>query len=421
MSRPVFVLGLGAEGPSGLPAHARTALASATFLAGGTRHLALVEPFGVETFAIKNNLDDLIERLRRRGPEERCVVLASGDPLFYGIGHTLGHALGRDQIRVEPALSSLQMAFARAGVSWHDAVIGTIHGRPLLEALLPLLGRPKIGLFTQDGGSPSAVAAFFLERGLKDYRAFVGENLGAAGDRFTEAPLLDLLDRRFDDLNVLILIREPPIDAIALARTRSLPCPPDSHFARPEYAPVLLTHADVRSMVLARFWGLPEGPIWDIGAGLGGVSVGLARSFPDREIVAVERSSAQRSYLETNRLRFEAYNLRILAGSAPGSLEEEVRPAGIFLGGTGGALDAILDLALDRLRPSGILVANFVGLENLGRALDRLRGAGWTPEVSQASISHGQALAGLTVLSPERPVWIVRAVRSGSEIGEKRF
>ncbi len=171
-------------------------------------------------------------------------------------------------------------------------------------------------------------------------------------------------------------------------------------------------------MALARFWGLPAGPIWDIGAGLGGVSVGLARSFPDREIVAVERSAAQCRYLETNRLRFEAYNLRILAGSAPDSLEVEERPAGVFLGGTGGAIEAILNLVLDRLRPSGILVANFVGLENLGRALDRLRTAGWAPEVSQVSISHGQALAGLTVLSPERPVWVVRAVRPRSEIGD---
>ncbi len=188
MSRPVFVVGLGADGPSGLPARARDALASATFLAGGNRHLGLVEPIRVETFAIGNNLDELIERLRRRGPEERCVVLASGDPLFYGIGHALGRALGRDQIRVEPALSSLQLAFARAGVSWHDAAIGTIHGRPLQEALIPLLGRPKIGLFTQDGGSPSAVAAFFLERGLKDYRAWVGERLGSRLSMLTPRP-----------------------------------------------------------------------------------------------------------------------------------------------------------------------------------------------------------------------------------------
>jgi precorrin-6Y C5,15-methyltransferase (decarboxylating) len=357
-------------------------------------------------------VDELIERLRHRGPEERCVVLASGDPMFYGIGHALSRALGRDQIVVEPALSSVQLAFAYAGLSWDDAAIGTIHGRPLKQALLPLLGHPKLGLFTQDGNSPSAVAAFFLEHGLKDYHAIVGENLALPDERFLEAPLPDLLNRRFGDLNILILIREPAVDQTTPVLTRGVPCPPDSHFAKPENAPVLLTHADVRAVVLSRFWGLPEGPIWDLGAGLGGVSVGLARSFPDREIVAVEQSPVQANYLETNRLRFGAYNLRIIAGIAPGALNEEVEsPAGVFVGGTGGALDAVLDLVLDQLQTRGILVANFVGLENMGRCLDRLRGAGWSPEVSQVSVSHGQDLAGLTVLRPERPVWIVRAVR----------
>jgi precorrin-6Y C5,15-methyltransferase (decarboxylating) len=416
MSRPVVVIGLGAEGPSGLSTRARDTLASATFLAGGKRHLALVGPSLAETFTIGNNVDELIERLRRRGQEEHCVVLASGDPMFYGIGHALSRALGRDQIVVEPAVSSLQLAFARAGLSWHDAAVGTIHGRPLKAVLLPLLGHPKIGLFTQDGGSPSAVAAFFHERGLKDYLAIVSENLATPNEQFLEAPLADLLSRRFGDLNILILIREPAVDATPPVLTRRVSSPPDSLFAKPENAPVLLTHMDVRAVVLSRFWGLPEGPIWDIGAGLGGVSVGLARSFPDREVVAVEQSAVQGRYLETNRTRFGAYNLRIIAGTAPSALkEEDENPAGVFVGGTGGVLDAVLDLVLDRLQPRGILVANFVGLENLGRCLDRLRGAGWMPEVSQVSLSHGQDLAGLTVLTPERPVWIVRGVRPFSD------
>ena len=410
MSRPVAIVGLGAEGLAGLSAEALDAIASATFLAGGKRHLLLAGPTRAERFAIANNLAELADRLARRGPDERCVVLASGDPLFYGIGDMLSRSLGRDQIAVEPALSSMQRAFARAGISWHDAAIGTVHGRPLKEALLSLLGRSKIGLFTQDGASPSAVARFFLERGLNDYRAIVAENLGTARERLTEAPLSDLIEKTFDDLNVLILIRE------AKGRKPGQPfCPPDNLFERPAGAAVLLTHADVRAIVLSRFQGLPDGPIWDIGAGLGGVAVSLAGSFPELEVVAVERSSKQIDCLRTNRSRFETYNLRIIEGTAPGCLEGEDAPAGVFLGGSGGALDAILDLVFARLRPGGAFVANFVGLENLARCLDRLKQAGWATEVTQVAISHGQALAGLTVLTPERPVWIVRAlvVRKG--------
>jgi precorrin-6Y C5,15-methyltransferase (decarboxylating) len=401
----VAVIGIGAEGLAGLSPHAAEAVRSATFLAGGRRHLELAAPTAAETFVIRDNLGELVERLARRGPDERCVVLASGDPLFFGIGHRLAADLGRDAVRVEPAVSSLQLAFARAGVSWHDAAVGSVHGRPLKPALLPLLGRPKIGLFSRDGDSPSEVARFFLDRGLTAYTAWVCERLNAKGERVVAAPLSEIVGRRFDDLNVVILLREGgPADGPR--------APDDREFARPASGPVLLTHEDVRSLVLRRFRGLVEGPVWDIGAGLGGVSVELARAFPSREVVAVERSDERLAFLRQNRVRFEAYNLRILPGEAPECLAgEEEPPAGVFLGGTGSRLAAILDLLAARLRPSGRVVADFVGLENLHDFLAGMNRLGWPTELTQVQINVGQALAGLTALAPQRLVWVVRASR----------
>src|SRR5207245_10687541 len=128
----------------------------------------------------------------------------------------------------EPAVSSLALGFARAGRAWHDAAIASIHGRPLEDTLLPLLGRPLIGLFTQDGASPSAVAAFFLARGLDDYDAWVGERLGAADECVTDLSLPELVGRRFDDLNVLILRRR----GRSVPSAPSLPGLPDGEFAK---------------------------------------------------------------------------------------------------------------------------------------------------------------------------------------------
>jgi precorrin-6Y C5,15-methyltransferase (decarboxylating) len=417
ISRPVVIVGIGADGLPGLSPRARAAIESATFLAGGERHLELVGPppvkvkVEIERFTIRTNLPELVDRLRARRAEERCVVLASGDPLFYGIGHLLGQSLGTDQIVVEPALSSLQLAFARAGISWHDATVASIHGRPLQDTLLPILGKPKVGLFTQDPSSPSAVASFLIERGLSDYAAIVGENLGAENERVRKYPLPELVGREFTPLNVLILLRHPGAILEPDLTGGSAAVIPDALFAQPEAPPILLTHADVRAIVVGRFWGLPAGPLWDIGAGLGGVAVSLARGFPGREIVAVERSADQAAYLRTNRLRFAAHNIRVVFGTAPACLEGEADPAGVFLGGSGGALEAILDRILRRLVPRGILVANFVGLENLGQCLKRLRDAGWPFQVTEASISRSQDLAGLTTLVPDRPVWVVHASR----------
>ena len=103
--------------------------------------------------------------------------------------------------------------------------------------------------------------------------------------------------------------------------------------------------------------------------------------------------------------------MRIVAGEAPGCLIGEGRPAGVFLGGSGGRLDPILDLLGERLPPGGVLVANFVGLENLSRALERLRAEGWATSLTQLQISHGRPLASLTVLSPLHPVWVLQATR----------
>jgi precorrin-6Y C5,15-methyltransferase (decarboxylating) len=411
MTEPIVIVGLGAEGIAGLGPVARSAVQAATFLAGGRRHLRLVGPTDAETYPITDNLEGLLTRLARRGPGERCVVLASGDPLFYGVGHRITEAIGRDQVRVETSVSSMQVAFARVGLSWHDAAVASVHGRPLKTVLLPLLGIRKIGLFARDGESPSEVARFFLDRGLDDYDAWVCENLNSAQESVTSAALPDLVGRRFADLNVMVLHRRPSHLAGAGPAEAPPPDPAEGSFARPPEGAALLTHEDIRELVLRRFRGLCEGSIWDIGAGLGGLSVTLARAFPDRELVAVERSATRAEYLRINRSRFEAYNIRVVEGEAPDCLQGEDRPSGIFLGGSGGQLGPILSLVAEHLLPGGRIVANFVGIENLAYALERLRDIGWQTELTQVQLSEGQMLSGLTTLVPRRPVWIIRAER----------
>ncbi len=411
MSEPVVIVGLGADGVErSTRSRSWLAIRTATFLAGGRRHLQLVGPTDVETLAITDNIDVLLDRLKRRGAHERCVVLASGDPLFFGIADRILQALGRDQVHVETHLSSMQLAFARVGLPWHDAAIASVHGRPLKPTLLPLLGRSRIGLFTRDGASPSEVARFFLDRErADDYDAWVCENLDTKDEKVIAARLSELVDRRFADLNVMVLG----------SRSHDHPFlePNDEAFAQPESGAILLTHEDVRALVVRRFQALGDGPIWDLGAGLGGVSVALARGFPTREIVAVERSPVQTGFLKTNRSRFETYNIRIVAGEAPECLKDEESPAGVFLGGSGGHLDPILNLVIDRLRPGGRFVANFVGLENLTRccwvASGVSAGACELTPCDPRDLGRDGHSAGLTTLVPQRPVWIVRAREAG--------
>jgi precorrin-6Y C5,15-methyltransferase (decarboxylating) len=419
----IHIIGIGADGLGGLRLELVQLICQADFLAGGERHLKLVgEEGGVraQRFIIKDNLGDLLGELVRRHAEQKCVVLGSGDPLFYGVGSLIAGTLGSNLVRIEPTVSSMQLAFARAGLSWQHAALGTIHGRDLRPNLLPLLGRTLIGLFTHDGDSPAAVARFFLQFELNVYEAFVGENLGAKNERVSHWPdLQQLAQQHFSPLNYLILRRTGcPCPIPEMEDRRALaPGIPDDQFARPSEGQEVMTRQEVRSILLGKL-GLTQAgdTVWDIGAGLGTVSVEIAVLRPDVEVVAVERDSARAAFLRQNRERFVAYNVRVVEGTAPSVLDaERERPRIVFLGGSGDQLQAILDFSCSRLRPGGRILANFVTLENLMASVHKLEESRWKFDVTEIQIARSDNLAGLTGLKPHRGVFLVCASKPEAE------
>lgn len=407
----ISIIGMGAEGPTALRAEVLERIRSADFLAGGERQLQFFAA-GKDCFTIRNNLTELTSELQRR-QGQRCVVLASGDPLFYGVGSYLVEKLGAASVRVEPALSSMQLAFARAGMSWQGATLGSIHGRAIRPALLPLLGRRKIGLFTADGNGPAQAAEFFLSFGLEDYEAVVGEMLGSAGEKITRWPsLVALQGQKFTPLNYLILRRtdDPArIEAEALHRG-FVPGAPDRLFARP--AGTVATRREVRSVILSKLGGLLRrgDTIWDIGAGIGTVGIEAAVLHREIEVLAVERNPRRAEVLRENRKRFGAFNVRVVEGIAPQALASEPRrPRAIFIGGSGKQLPGILKLAAGKLAPGGRLLATFVTLENLSTMLNWLQARKWQTQITQLQVARSDSLAGLTSLKPERAVYLVNA------------
>jgi precorrin-6Y C5,15-methyltransferase (decarboxylating) len=415
MLQPVDIIGIGPDGAAGLKPEQVERILTADFLAGGERHLRQFPAARGQRFVIRDNLPELLEELGKRIFEQRCVVLASGDPLFYGAGTTLSVMLGPQKVRIEPALSSMQLAFARAGLSWQDAALASVHGRDLRSTLLPLLGKRRIGLFSRDGDSPAAVAAFFLQRELLDYEAIVGENLGTAEERVTHWPNLQpLVSQRFAPLNYLVLHRvRAPLSFAELERNRALvPGVPDEWFARPGTGPEVMTRQEIRSVLVGKLPPLvrPGETVWDIGAGLGTVAVEVAVLRPNVEVVAIERDPARVDYLRRNRERFDAYNVRIVEGTAPAVLDlEQADPRLAFVGGSGEHLPAIIEMLGQRLLPGGRLLANCVTLEHLNLLLQRLRDWHWPVEVTEVHVSRSDSLAGLTGLKPHRGVFVVSA------------
>jgi precorrin-6B C5,15-methyltransferase / cobalt-precorrin-6B C5,C15-methyltransferase len=433
MTHPIDVIGLGARGLEGLPSEVLARIAKAEFLAGAERHLCRVPPSRADRFIIKDNLAELATHLERRWPKERCVVLATGDPLFYGIGTFLERRFGATALRVEATLSSMQLAFARAGLSWQDAVIASVHGRELRASLLPLLGKWRIGLFTQDGETPARVARFFLDHGCTDYSMWVAENLQGLDECLTHGALPEMAGRRFGSLNVVILQRahlrqgrsegEGPAqvrpstaqdqqDARGEGCLRALaPGIPDDAFCRPEAEPGMLTRQEVRAVLVSKIPCLEAGAVvWEIGAGVGAVTVEMALARPQVEVLALERAPHRFPYLEENLARFQTYNVRAFLKEAPEGLAPfapEPPPSLVFVGGSGGRLRQILAYSAEALRPGGKVLADFVTLENLAMTLEDLRRRGWPTRVTEVRVARSETLAGLTTLKPLRGVFLV--------------
>jgi precorrin-6Y C5,15-methyltransferase (decarboxylating) len=399
----IHVVGMGDDGPAGLGPAARARVEAATLLCGGERHLAFFADHPGERFVVRANLEALVARLDGVGSAERPVVLASGDPCYFGIAPLLAARLGRGRVVVEPHVGSVAFAFARLGESWHDAVVLSAHGRPLAPLVPRALAAQKVVFLTDEDNTPSAVAAALLAAGAADRPAHVFEHLGGAAERHTSCALADLPTRTFAPLNVLVLLAPASVAPVADAAGFGLP---DDAYAHRDGQ---ITKAEVRAVSLSKLRLRPGAVLWDVGAGCGSVSLEAAPLLVGGRVFAVERDPTQLRYLQANAAARPTPALAIVAGEAPEALAGLPDPDAVFVGGSGGRLEAVLGGAAARLRPGGRLVANFATVEHLHVAAAWLRARGWPSELVQLGVARGGDLAGLTHLVALNPVWVLSA------------
>ena len=399
----VAVVGIGDDGPAGLGARAARIVRDAEVLCGGPRHLALFPEHPAERITINADLDRLVDRLRAVVGRRRTVVLASGDPGFYGIGPLLAGRLGRERVEIVPNVGAVALAFARLGESWHDATVVSAHGRPLDSALRRAAGARKLAILTDEANTPAAVARALLDGGLEDAPACVFEHLGGPKERRFDGRLSAVSRRAFAALNVLVVLRESSVE-------------PGPVFGRPEsdfqHRGGLITKAEVRAVSLSKLRLRPGGTLWDVGAGCGSVAVEAAGLMPEGRLYAVERSAEQLDLLRQNVAAAKQRGvIEIVAGEAPAAFASLPTPDAVFVGGSGGELGAILDAAYDRLLPGGRVVANLATVERLAEMLDWGRSRGLSPEVVQVAVSRGVDILGLTRFEAQNPVFVVTLER----------
>lgn len=387
--RAVTVVGIGDDGCVGLSARGRNAIAAAQVLVGGERHLAFVPEFTGERIIVKGGLAGVLDRVAAAAEDQNVCVLASGDPLFFGIGASVVERVGGDHVEIIPQPSSMQLAFARAGLRWEDAAILSVHGRPLTGLVARLRARGKAALLTDDERSPARIAAHMIEHGESAWCAWVCERLGGPGERvrmFTLGELATAID--IDPLNVLILERDDP----SWRPPPAIPFLAEDEFAKRVPKLGLITKREVRLLSLAALSLAPDAVVWDVGAGSGSIAIEAGLLAPAGRVFAIEVDPECVAMARDNVRAHGADNVTVIAGRAPDALAELPVPDAVFVGGSKGSMTAIVDVALARLRPHGRLVVNAITLDNAAEVYQALRARDLTPEVTLVQISRAEPL-----------------------------
>jgi precorrin-6Y C5,15-methyltransferase (decarboxylating) len=398
MNAWISVIGLGADGPEGLPPAARAIIDNAELLVGGERHLALASNGPCEKIAWESPLDAtmaIIDANRGR----RVVVLATGDPMAYGIGSTLARHFAPEDMAIIPTPGAFSLAAARLAWPLDNCVCLTLHGRPL--ELLAYHAQPgaRLLILSHDGSTPAKVAARLTELGYGSSPMSVLENMGAANEARHDGNAEAWSPTSVADLNTIAVDCVAGPTAQIYSHTPGLP---DGAFLHDGQ----LTKRMVRAATLAALAPLPDQHLWDLGAGSGAVAIEWLRAAQNAQgrgasAVAVERDPARAARIAENANRLGTPFLEIITADIAAALPDLTTPDAVFIGG-GLTTEGLVKTAWHALNFSGRLVANAVTLE--GEQVLAAAHATFGGALSRIAVSHAEPVGDRTGWRPAMPV-----------------
>ncbi|WP_405119522.1 precorrin-6y C5,15-methyltransferase (decarboxylating) subunit CbiE [Pseudomonas leptonychotis] len=395
MTAWLTLVGIGEDGYAGLGEAARKVLAEAQCIVGAARQLALLPadlPGQHELWPSPFSLEPV---LARRGTP--VCVLASGDPLFYGVGASLARQLSAEEMRVFSFPSSVSLAAARLGWPLQEVTVLSLVARPLAALQAQLFPGARLLVLSNDGDSPAAVAELLRERGFGPSRLTVLEHLGGDQERRIDGLASDWMQARVADLNLLAVECVAAADARLLPLTPGLPDDAYQHDGQ-------LTKRDVRAITLARLAPQPGELLWDVGAGCGSIGIEWMRAHPSCRALAIEADAGRQAHIQHNRDALGVPGLQLIAGRAPEALAGLAAPDAIFIGG-GVTIPGVLEQCWASLKPGGRLVANAVTLQSEAALVAWREQVGG--ELTRISVAQAQPLGGFDTWRSALPITLL--------------
>jgi precorrin-6Y C5,15-methyltransferase (decarboxylating) len=385
----VVVVGIGADGFSGLSPASRDLVLGASVLWGGPRHLSLVPSVSGQTRVpwpspLSASLPGLLAEYAGRP----VVALASGDPLVSGIASTLLD-LGAP-VRVVPAVSSVALARARMGWSFESCAVVSVVGRPVSLVLRECAPERRVLVLSSDASTPAELAALLTSSGWGASRMTVLGDLGSSVESSVSG-VASSWSESSPRLNVIAL------EVLGNGLASWAPGLPDDAFENDGQ----LTKRDLRASALTRLMPAPGQVLWDVGAGAGSVGIEWMRAHPSCLTFAVESDPERAARIARNAHAHGVPDLQLVVGRAPDALEGLPAPDAIFIGG-GATREGVLDTCLSSIKPGGRLVVHGVTLETetlLAKAYADHGG-----ELNRFGVEAAAPIGGFTGWTPGRTV-----------------
>lgn len=398
MSKWLTVIGVGEDGYDGLSARARLAVGTAEVIVGSERLLAFLPAHTAEIHEWPQPFSAVIDRIRPlRG--RRTVILATGDPLNYGVARKLLTFIPFDEVEIIPHLSAFSLAAARVGWSLPDCDTLTLHGRD--AATIEPFIQPDVRLLvlTADAATIAEVARRLVARGFGRSGITVLENMGGTRERVSSFTADHIPQAGFSDLNTLAIHCIAAPDAQVLARLAGLPDDAFLHDGQ-------LTKREVRAATLAALVPAPDKLLWDVGAGCGSIAIEWMRAARGCEAIAFESEAERLRLIAANASRLGTPRLRIAAGEAPATLLGQDAPDAVFIGG-GLGVPGVFEASWEALKPGGAMVANVVTIEGEMHLYDLHEKHGG--DLARIEVSYLTRIGSLRALKPRMAVTQWRA------------
>lgn len=407
MTARIHIVGIGDDGLDGLTVHARELLEAAEVLIGTRSLLANVPETRAERLQVRGDLDELRETIERL-PDRPTVMLATGDPLFYGIVRYLTDTFGKDRFEVVPHVSSMQLAFARVKETWDDAYLANLATQSLDRVVDGIRTADRVGLFTTESIPPAIVAEALLDRRIDYFTAYICENLGSPDETVTRGDLESICDQTFSPMNVMVLIRhQGAADRPSGSNRRRLFGNPDDLFLQSRPKRGLLTPAEVRCIALAELDLTPETIVWDVGAGSGSLAIEAAAIACRGKVFAIEMDAEDYGLMIENAKMFDVPSLVPVHGQAPDAWHDLPDPEAIFVGGSGRMVPDLVAAALTRLVPGGRIVVTVSSPDNLVAVQSKIEAAQLRSDVRMINIARGQYQLSRVRFAALNPIFLV--------------